>query len=296
MGYGFRKRWFMGKQWVMHDGTEGLMAQAEPEPARRGTATGAGVDGGNRQFVGQGVRAVLPFLPGVAAFGLVFGALAVSKGASPLSAVAMSVLVSAGSSQIAAVELAGDEAPLLIILSAVFLINLRNFLYSASLAPLLPPLARPWRWLVAFPVADESYGVTIARQKQTGMPPRGLLWFFAGAGTVMLSAWWLFTLAGAYLGNALPQALLGKLGFISPLIFTGLVVPMLRDRATRLAAVSAALAAVLLNPLPFRSGVLLAAGIGIGLGLFADRGASSATCQVSSVKCQVPWAPPIRKP
>lgn len=230
-----------------------------------------GVEVNRKQFMGQGIRAVLPFLPGVAAFGLVFGALAVSRGASPLSAVAMSVLVSAGSSQIAAVELAGDGAPLLITLSAVFLINLRNFLYSASLASLLPPLARPWRWLVAFPVADESYGVTIARQKQTGLPPRGLLWFFTGASTVMIIAWWLSTLAGAYSGNALPQTLLGKLGFISPLIFIGLVVPMLRNRAARLAAGSAALAAVLLNPLPFRLGVLLAAGIGIGLGLFAER-------------------------
>lgn len=221
--------------------------------------------------MGQGVRAVLPFLPGVAAFGLVFGALAVSKGASPLAAVVMSISVSAGSSQIAAVELAGDGAPPLTILLAVFLINLRNSLYSASLAPLLSPLARGWRWLVAFPVADESYGVTIARHRRAALAPRGLLWFFAGASVVMISTWWLSTIAGAYAGNLLPPALLAKLGFVSPLIFTGLVVPMLGDRPTRLAALSAALIAVLFNPLPFRSGILLAAGVGIGLALLAER-------------------------
>src|SRR5512145_2995199 len=91
-------------------------------------------------FLWQGYRATIPLMVGGIPFGLFFGALATATGLSPLQAVGMSILVYAGSSQLVATQLIGHETALPIIVLTTFIINLRNFLYSASLAPIFRPL------------------------------------------------------------------------------------------------------------------------------------------------------------
>lgn len=224
-----------------------------------------------KKSFGRGYRATMPFAPGVAAFGVVFGAMAVTNGATPLAAIAMSILVMAGSSQFIAVDLAGRHTPLLIILLVTFLVNLRNALYSASLAPLFPPLSRGWRWLLAHPIADESYGVTISHHRREATSPREVVWFFAGACANMVSIWCLSTVVGALAGNLLPVPVTRIMGFASPLILIGLVVPLLNGRPALLAALVATMVAVLLDPLPYRLSIPLAAAAGIIAGLLVEK-------------------------
>ena len=79
-----------------------------------------------------GVRDQIPILLGVIPFGLIFGALAISVGISPLAAQGFSLFVFAGSSQFIAVGLIGEMAPAVIIVATIFVVNLRHALYSAS--------------------------------------------------------------------------------------------------------------------------------------------------------------------
>lgn len=226
---------------------------------------------GESSFFWQGYRATMPLLIGVAPFGLVFGALAVAVGLTPIAAIGMSFFVVAGSSQFIAAQLIGDGAPIVIIVLTTFIINLRHFLYSASLAPAFRPLSRGWKWLLAYVMVDEIYATVIARRQQEDFSPGELGWFFAGASANLFSVWLITTAAGALLGSILPAHIIDTLGFTLPLIFISLVIPLLVTRSALLAALSATLAAILLAPLPHNTGLLVAAGIGIFIGVMTEK-------------------------
>ncbi len=218
----------------------------------------------------SGFRAALPLDLGVAAFGIVFGALAVSNGLSPLAAIGMSIFVFAGSSQFVAAELVGGGASALVIILVTFLINLRFFLYSVSLTGPLEPLKPAWRWLLAYPIIEENFGLAMIRQRKGELPPCKFSWFFAGISANLIIVWWLTTAVGATAGNIVPANLVDLLGFTAPLMLTSLVISMTDKRSELLAAISAALASILLNPLPHKMSLLAAAGIGIVVGLLVD--------------------------
>ncbi len=67
------------------------------------------------------------------------------------------------------------------------------------------------------------------------------------------------------LGATIPEEL--QLGFAVPLTFIALIVPALKKRAEILAALSAGLAALLLQDLPFNLWLIASALIGIGVGM-----------------------------
>jgi predicted branched-subunit amino acid permease len=181
------------------------------------------------------------------------------------------MLVFAGSSQLVATQLIGHEASLPIIVLTTFIINLRNFLYSASLAAFFRPLSGVWKGLLAYPLSDENYATVITRKQQGEISPYDLAWFMAGSSLNLISAWWLSTALGALLGNLMPTYLVESLSFTGPLIFTSLIIPLLVSRSTLGAALSAALAGILLDPLPHNLGLLIAALTGIGVGVWLER-------------------------
>jgi 4-azaleucine resistance transporter AzlC len=221
-----------------------------------------------RRLFWIGYRAVMPMMVGVAPFGLVFGALAVTVGMSLPEALGMSVLVLAGSSQFVATELIGDNAPGLIIILTTLVINLRHLLYSASLAAYCAPLPLRWRAMIAYLMTDEAYVAAMLRKQER--TPYEFRWIFLGAGLNLVSFWWGTTVIGALIGSILPGDARDALGFTLPLIFTSIVVPALKDRPQVAAAASAAVTAVALNPLPNNLGLMVAAVMGIGAGLWAE--------------------------
>jgi 4-azaleucine resistance transporter AzlC len=183
----------------------------------------------------------------------------------------MSILVFAGSSQFMAIGLIGNGASLLLIVLTTFFINLRNFLYSASLSPYFQPLSGGWKWFLAYPMADEVYATILVRARQGDLSAKELGWFAAGVGLNLISLWWTSTAVGALLGDILPPHLTQTLGFTLPLIFTSLIVPLLVTRPALLAALSAALASIILAPLAHNLGLLLASAIGIGVGVLVEK-------------------------
>ena len=90
-------------------------------------------------------RACLPALPGVLAFGTISGVAMVAAGMPNYLAMLMSVLVYAGSSQLAALQLVASGTPLAIAILAALVINLRFSIYSLSMAPHLAAARPRWR-------------------------------------------------------------------------------------------------------------------------------------------------------
>ena len=114
------------------------------------------------------MRDELPILLGVVPFGMIYGVLAIGAGLPWPVAFGMSSIVFAGSAQFVAVQLIGGGALWPVILLTTFVINLRHMLYSASLAPYLQTLGRPWRALLAYLLTDEAYAVIITRVSARG--------------------------------------------------------------------------------------------------------------------------------
>ena len=81
-------------------------------------------------------------MPGILSWGVISGVAMVGAGLTPFAALAMSVLVYAGASQLAALQLISAGAPIALALLAGFVINLRFMLFSLSLSSHLRHL--PW--------------------------------------------------------------------------------------------------------------------------------------------------------
>lgn len=138
-----------------------------------------------------GMRAALPVVLGYLAIGFAAGAVGTAEGLSPLEIVLLSLLLFAGSGQFVFAELyAGSPAALV---SAIFLVNFRHFLYSASLSQKLRRLPAWARFAAGAQLTDETFSVASALLKT---PPVRARWMLSLNMTSYL-AWCLGNLSGA---------------------------------------------------------------------------------------------------
>lgn len=216
-----------------------------------------------------GVRAELPLLLGVFPFGMIYGMLALEAGLTPLAAQAMSSVLFAGSAQLMTVELLRTAAPGFVVILTIFLLNVRHMLYSASVAPYLQKIPLRWKLLLAYLLTDEAYAVSIINfSRQKNAPYRQMVLF--GAGITLWTAWQISTGAGILLGAVIPAA--WSLDFTIALTFIALAMPAIRDRPALVAALAAGVTAILAYHLPFKLGLVAASLVGIGAGMWSERG------------------------
>ncbi|HVP18650.1 MAG TPA: AzlC family ABC transporter permease [Spirochaetia bacterium] len=220
-----------------------------------------------RQEFLNGMRDESPILLGVVPFGMIFGALALGSGLSTAAAQAMSSVVFAGSAQFIAAQLLGADASGIVILMVVFVVNLRHALYSASVAPHMRSLRPGWKLMLAYLLTDEAYAVTITHYARRG-DPRARHWYFFGAGLTLWTSWQLSTAAGIFIGAQIPRD--WPLGFVLPITFIALVVPALKDGAGVAAAAIAGALGLAAVGLPYKTGILVAALVGILVGMLVE--------------------------
>lgn len=210
-----------------------------------------------------GVRSEIPLLIGVIPFGLIYGALALNAGLSPVEAQMMSSIVFAGSAQFITAQLMHEATPGLVIVLTIAVVNLRHMLYSASLAPYLASLPMRWKVVLSYLLTDEAYAPTILHYEKDGMTPH-THWFWLGAGVTLWVFWQASTALGIFLGAAIPES--WSLDFALPLTFIAMLVPVLRDRPGIAAALSAGVVALVAFSLPYKLGLIVAALVGILVG------------------------------
>ena len=215
-----------------------------------------------RNFI-EGVRAETPLLIGVFPFGLIYGALALDAGLTPAAAQWMSSILFAGSSQFITAQLVTENAPALVMILTIAVVNLRHMLYSASLAPYLKDLPLKWKALLSYLLTDEAYAPSILHYEKEGLQTHKH-WFLLGAGFALWLNWQVSTAVGVFLGASIPDA--WSLDFALPLTFIAMVVPVLKKQPMIAAALSAGVTALLAYSLPFKLGLILAAVVGIAVG------------------------------
>lgn len=211
----------------------------------------------------DGARDGLPLLVGIAPFGLVAGATAVEAGLGVDGAVALSLGIFAGASQLAAIELLSDGAPIAVAVLTVLIINLRMVMYSASLAPHLAHEPRWRRGLAAYLMTDQAYALTLDRSVRRPEAPARMA-YYLGVAVLLWATWQAMTVVGAVIGAALPEWL--PLEAAVPLVFLALLVPAVTDRPTLLAATVSGVVATAGRGLPANAGLLVGALLGIAVG------------------------------
>jgi predicted branched-subunit amino acid permease len=208
-----------------------------------------------------GLRDVAPVLVGVVPFGLVAGAAAVDAGLSGLQAVGLSVVVFAGASQLAAIELLGNDAPLAVVVGTILVVNLRMVMYSASIAPGFGDVRARWRALVAYLLTDQAYALSVTREDGSRLP------YYLGVAAPLWVVWQLCTVVGVVVGARVPPWL--PLDFALPLVFLAILVPAIDDGTTAAAALVGGTLATLGTGLPYELGLPLGAVCGVAAGLLA---------------------------
>lgn len=216
-----------------------------------------------------GVKAALPVLLVIAPFGAIFGAIANQAGLNLFEAMAMSVVILAGASQIAALQLLTDQAPAIVAILTGLFINLRFAMYSASLAPYWQDAPLWQRACCAYLMVDQSYGMAIRRYIES--PDDSVdfrVSYYFGISLPVVFFWFVGTGVGAVLGASIPPQL--TLEFAVPVTFIAIAAPLLRGLPNLAAATSAVILALMFHHFPYSLGLLAAAVGGMAIGLSTE--------------------------
>ena len=213
---------------------------------------------------GAGMRASSGVAPGIAAWGLMTGVAMVKSGMSVIEAVAMTLLVYAGSSQLASIPLIVAGAPAWVILATGFCVNLRFVVFSLHLRPYLMHLPR-WRRLThGYLTADLTYALFTSHYPQPAKDAAGRLaqeGYLAGNYFVTWVSWMGASLLGIALGNLIPSE--WGLGFAGVLCLVGILCSLANTPLRILAALVAGAAAVTAYALPLKLNIVAAIAVAV---------------------------------
>ncbi|KYF67432.1 AzlC family ABC transporter permease [Sorangium cellulosum] len=220
----------------------------------------------------RGARDMLQVSFGVAAWGLVTGVAMVKSGLAPPLAALMSLLVFAGSAQLATMPLIASGAPMWVIWATATCVNLRFVIFSAMWRPYFARLPRWRRCLIGYFSGDLNYVIFMKRFPDPTPSPAHEPYYWGGVATNW-SSWHGSSLGGIALADVIPVE--WGLGFAGVLALLGIACSLLQDRATWLSGGTAASAAVAAYALPLKLNILvaIAAAVAVGLGIEATEDA-----------------------
>ncbi|HSV44222.1 MAG TPA: AzlC family ABC transporter permease, partial [Ramlibacter sp.] len=207
----------------------------------------------------EGAREMLPMATGIAAWGLMTGVAMVKSGMSVTEALAMTFLVYAGSSQLAAIPLIVAGAPAWVILATGFCVNLRFVVFSLHLRPYLMHQPR-WRRMVnGYLTADLSYALFTGRFAAPAPDAQGQRQqeaYLSGNYFVTWSSWMGAGVIGIALAKLIPTA--WGLGFAGVLCLVGILCSLANTPLRLLSAAVAGACAVAAYALPLKLNIVFA--------------------------------------
>ncbi|MDX1621360.1 MAG: AzlC family ABC transporter permease [Nitriliruptorales bacterium] len=215
-------------------------------------------------------RAVLdtaPLILGYLPFGLVLGATIAASSVSDTAGWASSLVIFAGASQLAAIDLLDSGAAIAIVILTALVINLRHVMYSGALAPWFRDQPTWFQFAGPFVLADPVYSLSVVRFPHME-DTRSRRTYYATLGGFLLVNWIAMTGAGILLGNVLPEGV--ELDIAIPLVFLALLVPMIEDRPTLVAAIVGGTVTIAGEALPLHLGLFAGALSGVAAGLIVD--------------------------
>ncbi|MBT9455913.1 MAG: AzlC family ABC transporter permease [Burkholderiaceae bacterium] len=216
----------------------------------------------------RGARDMVGVSLGISAWGLVTGVAMIKSGLSVPLALAMSLLVFAGSSQLASLPLIAAGAPLWVLWATAFCVNLRFVIFSAHWRMYFGHLPFWQRMRLSYFAADLNYVVFLRRFPDMKPAPEQLPYYWGGV-ALNWSAWQVPSIAGIFLANQVPTE--WGLGFAGILALLGLSYSLLSDKGTWISAGVASCAAVAAYALPLRLNIVVAIAAAVAVGLLLEQ-------------------------
>ena len=220
-----------------------------------------------QQAYRQGAKDAFPSVIGLIPFGLIVDTASTAAGMDPWLALAMSIIVYAGASQLAAIALMVQSAPMAIVLATVLVVNLRFVMYSASLAPFFRELSTGRKWLLSYGLTDHLFALVNARFTPDGSHKHVDAYYIGGAVPTWLT-WNTMVAIGIFAGTMVPKQ--WSLDFAIPLVFLALVFPALTTKTHWITAGVALVAAFFTAGLPMKLGLITAAFVAVAIGTWLD--------------------------
>ncbi len=205
---------------------------------------------------------------GIAAWGLVTGVAMAKSGIGVPLSILMTLVVYAGSAQLAALPLITAGAPMWVIMATAFCVNLRFIIFSAQWRPYIAHLPLRQRlWMMYFS-ADLNYILFMRRFPEPTASPEQVPYYWGGVVTVWL-AWQLPSLVGIVFADVVPTS--WGIGFAGTLALLGFTYSMLADRSTWISAAVAGCAAVAAYAMPLKLNIVTAIAAAVAVGLMLDK-------------------------
>ena len=208
----------------------------------------------------KGIVDVSPLMIPVVPFGIIFGVLAIDLGLTPITTIAMSIIIFGGASQIIFLQLFSAGASSLIILSSVGAVNSRHLLYGAVLSEHMSDFKMIWKIIISYFLVDQAFAVTNSYLKKSTDKDKAFHSF--GAGATCWVIWQTTTIIGIFLGSIIPAKL--GLSFAVPLTFLALIVDDLRKFINIIVIIiSGSIATLGYEIIPFKAYIIVAAVSGL---------------------------------
>ena len=106
-----------------------------------------------------GIIDVLPLMIPVIPFGIIFGAIGIEIGFSPLLTYATSIIIFSGASQIVILQLLSAGASSLVAITSSSVISARHLLYGAVLSQHLNHLSIYWKIELSYLITDQAFAI-----------------------------------------------------------------------------------------------------------------------------------------
>lgn len=215
----------------------------------------------------QGLKMGMPSLFGIGAWGLVVGVAMVKTNLTVFQALGMTLLVFAGSAQLASLPLIALNAPIWVIFATALVVNLRFVIFSALLAPHFAHL--PWykRFLLGYVAGDLTVALFLQRfpneEKMLGK-----ISYFKGLILPNWLMWQAGSVVGILLGSQVPPQ--WGLGFAGTLAIICVTIPLITHRPALWGVCVASVVAVLGVHWPYKLGVLAAVIAGMLVAMAAN--------------------------
>jgi predicted branched-subunit amino acid permease len=233
-----------------------------------------------REAFADGVRAVMPALVATGTWGLVTGVAMVKVGLSQAEALGMTLLVYAGSAQLAALPLMAADAPIWVVLLTAIVVNLRFVIFSAGLYPYFARYTLGRRLLLGYVTGDVGFAISLSRwtaeaaQRQSearpedDLAPTRRVWFFLGIAIANWFAWQSMSVLGILLAGQVPGD--WGLEYAAILALIALTVPMINSLPGLTGALVAGVVAVAGAALPLKLGLVAAVIAGISAAMASE--------------------------
>jgi predicted branched-subunit amino acid permease len=220
-----------------------------------------------RPLFREGARDAVPMAIGIAAWGVVAGVAMAKSGMGVPLAIFMSVIVYAGSAQIASLPLIAGDAPAWVVWATTLCVSLRFMAFSFHYRPYFAHLPRPRRVALSYLMGDTNFALFMRRFPEHA-PGHRHEDYFLGSALVTYGVWQLAIITGIVAGHGIPAS--WGLGFAGTMALLALTCTQLRSPSTWVAAVVAACAAIAAYALPLKLNIVVAIAAAVAFGLLAD--------------------------